>query len=145
MNSRQELISIILPTFNERDNVRPIINELLKIEKNSRLEIIVVDDDSPDGTAEKVRDRAHTQTKIRLIRRVGRSGLAITIKEGLVYAIGDIAVSMDVMANTNPPPCGMHPRPNQSKQRLDHWKPIPSTSMYQGIKYEQRNRVQSCE
>lgn len=67
----------------------------MKIEENFRLEIIVVDDDSPDGTAEQVSDLAHTQTKIRLIRRVGRSGLASAIKEGLLDAIGDIAVSMD--------------------------------------------------
>lgn len=95
MSSRQEIISIILPTFNERDNVEPIINELLRNEEHWRLEIIVVDDDSPEGTAEKVRDLAHSRPEIRLIRRVGRSGLASAIKEGLLDATGDIAVAMD--------------------------------------------------
>ena len=95
MDTKQEIITIILPTFNERDNVEPIVNELLAIQGSYRLEIIVVDDDSPDGTAEKVRELAHSQPLIRLIRRVGRSGLASAIKEGLLDATGDIAVSMD--------------------------------------------------
>lgn len=95
MDTKQEIISIILPTFNERDNVEPIINELLGIQWDYRLEIIVVDDDSPDGTAEKVRELAHSQPLVRLIRRVGRAGLASAIKEGLLDATGDISVCMD--------------------------------------------------
>ena len=47
------------------------------------LEIIVVDDDSPDGTADLVRRKAQSEQRIKLVRRVGRSGLASAIKEGL--------------------------------------------------------------
>lgn len=95
MSSNKEIISIILPTYNERQNVEPIINELLGITGEYRLEIIVVDDDSPDGTAEKVRELAHIRSGVRLVRRVGRAGLASAIKEGLLDATGDIAVCMD--------------------------------------------------
>ncbi|MFN6337135.1 MAG: glycosyltransferase [Cyanobacteriota bacterium] len=88
-------LSIVLPTYNERDNVVPIATELLELGDNFDLEIIFVDDDSRDGTADLVRQLAHTHPQIRLIRRVGRSGLSSAIKEGILDATGDLVVVMD--------------------------------------------------
>jgi len=67
----------------------------LELGDNFDLEIIFVDDDSRDGTADLVRQLAHTHPQIRLIRRVGRSGLSSAIKEGILDATGDLVVVMD--------------------------------------------------
>ena len=87
--------SIVLPTYNERDNIEPLLAQLLLLKQHVDLEILVVDDDSADGTAELIRQLAHHEPALRLIRRVGRAGLASAIKEGLLDATGDVAVVMD--------------------------------------------------
>jgi glycosyltransferase involved in cell wall biosynthesis len=69
--------------------------QLLTLEKAYDLELIFVDDDSQDGTANEVRDIAHHYPCVRLIRRVGRSGLSSAIKEGILDATGDVVVVMD--------------------------------------------------
>ena len=88
-------VSIVLPTYNERGNIEPLLAQLLSLQNQLDLELLVVDDDSSDGTAELVRHLARTEPRLRLIRRVGRSGLASAIKEGLIDATGDVAVVMD--------------------------------------------------
>ena len=88
-------VSIVLPTYNERGNIEPLLQQLLPLQQVYNLEILVVDDDSADGTAELVRHLAHVEPRLRLIRRVGRSGLASAIKEGLLDATGDVALVMD--------------------------------------------------
>jgi len=88
-------VSIVLPTYNERGNIKPLLQQLLPLQQVYNLEILVVDDDSADGTAELVRHLAHVEPRLRLIRRVGRSGLASAIKEGLLDATGDVALVMD--------------------------------------------------
>ncbi len=88
-------VSIVLPTYNERDNIEPLLAQLLLLKQHVDLEILVVDDDSADGTAELIRQLAHHEPALRLIRRVGRAGLASAIKEGLLDATGDVAVVMD--------------------------------------------------
>jgi dolichol-phosphate mannosyltransferase len=88
-------VSIVLPTYNERGNIEPLLAQLLPLQQHYNLELLVVDDDSADGTAERVRELAHTEPRLRLIRRVGRSGLASAIKEGLLDATGDVALVMD--------------------------------------------------
>ena len=70
----------MLPTYNERGNIEPLLSQLTVLQQHFELEILVVDDDSPDGTADLVRQLAHRQPAIRLIRRVGRAGLASAIK-----------------------------------------------------------------
>ena len=86
---------MVLPTYNECDNVAPIIAELLPLQHSCDLEILFVDDDSADGTAEVVRELAHRHPCVRLIRRVGRAGLSSAIKEGILDATGDLVMVMD--------------------------------------------------
>ena len=88
-------LSVVLPTYNERANVEPIAAELLPLQDHFALEILFVDDDSADGTAEEVRRLAHLHPAVRLIRRVGRAGLSSAIKEGILDATGDLIVVMD--------------------------------------------------
>ena len=89
------MISIIIPTFNEVNNILPLINKLIKIIKHFEYEIIVVDDDSPDGTSEEVNQYMQKNQNIKLITRIGRSGLASAIKEGLLFAKGKYLIVLD--------------------------------------------------
>ena len=89
------MLSIILPSYNESANIEKIIDELLLLNCGHKIEIIVVDDDSQDGTSELVRAKAQLEQRIKLVRRVGRSGLASAIKEGLLDATGEFAIVMD--------------------------------------------------
>ena len=95
-NSQRNLrLSIVLPTFNERFNVAPMAIALLPLRSALRLEILFVDDDSADGTADEVRSLAHENLEVRLVRRVGRAGLSSAIKEGILNATGDFVAVMD--------------------------------------------------
>lgn len=97
MTARDQLLrlTVVLPTFNECSNVEPIVEELLPLRDSFDLELLFVDDDSSDGTSEKVRMLAHRHGCVRLIRRVGRFGLSSAIKEGILDATGDVVVVMD--------------------------------------------------
>ena len=88
-------LSVILPTYNERNNIEPLLSELLKLSDLFELELIVVDDSSTDGTLLIVRDLAQRDRRIRFISRVGRSGLSSAIKEGCLCATGEILAIMD--------------------------------------------------
>jgi dolichol-phosphate mannosyltransferase len=68
-------LTVIAPTFNERDNVRTLVARLEEVLEGIRWEIIFVDDDSPDGTAELVRSIARSDARVRCVQRLGRRGL----------------------------------------------------------------------
>ncbi len=95
MTTPKERLSIILPSYNERENIIPLIKKLLNFDEIFDLELLIVDDDSSDGTSTVVKELCKADPQVRLIRRVGRSGLASAIKEGLLDATGDLAVVMD--------------------------------------------------
>ena len=88
-------LTIVLPTYNERANIESIVEQLLPLSGQYELEILFVDDDSADGTADAVLDLSHRHPCIRLIRRVGRYGLSSAIKEGILDATGDFVMVMD--------------------------------------------------
>ena len=88
-------LSIILPTYNEAGSIEKLVSSLLDLTNQYQVEVLVVDDDSQDGTADIVRKLARQDSRIRLIQRVGRSGLASAIKEGLIAAIHPFAITMD--------------------------------------------------
>lgn len=89
--SVQPKVSIVIPTYNERENIVELI-EALRAEIRPPLEIIVVDDNSPDGTADQV--AALGLPEVVLIRRKAR-GLAAAFHRGVLEARGDIIGWMD--------------------------------------------------
>ena len=95
-------VSVILPTYNEKDNISPLILGIQSQLNNQEYEITVVDDDSPDGTWRIVQELKKNDEKINLIRRRGRSGLTSAISEGIDSSSGDIIVWMD--ADLSMPP-----------------------------------------
>ena len=99
---KKRIISIVIPTFNEQNNVSNIINQLLSLDIVYEIEIIVVDDNSYDGTAKLVREYGRLDKRVRLISRLGRSGLSSAIKEGCLCASGDIIAVMDADGQHDP-------------------------------------------
>lgn len=87
------MISIVLPTYNEAENAGRLIEALSENIKDS-LEVLVVDDDSPDKTWKIVEEMSRTE--VRVIRRIGERGLATAIARGVEEAKGDIVGWMDV-------------------------------------------------
>jgi dolichol-phosphate mannosyltransferase len=76
------VLSVIVPCFNERPNVAPMIAQLDAALAGIAWEVIYVDDNSPDGTAQEVRRIAQQDARVRCIRRIGRRGLASAVIEG---------------------------------------------------------------
>jgi dolichol-phosphate mannosyltransferase len=91
-------VSIILPTYNERENILALIPKLERLIRKLRKksEIIVVDDSSPDGTAEAARNLNKKYGNVRLILRKKKEGMGAAIKEGLDNGKGNVLLSMDV-------------------------------------------------
>ena len=88
-------LSIIVPTFNERENVVPLLQRLRTALNGIVFEVVFVDDDSPDGTAEQVRQIARTAPRVRIIQRIGRRGLASAGLEGMLSSGAPYLAIMD--------------------------------------------------
>ena len=68
-------LTVVVPTFNERDNINPLVDRLEVALGGLSWEVIFVDDDSPDGTADLLREIAQQSPHVRVIHRIGRRGL----------------------------------------------------------------------
>lgn len=77
-------LAVIVPTFDERENAVELIRRLHDVLDEIEHEIILVDDDSPDGTASAVREIARRDARVRVLQRVGRRGLASACIEGMM-------------------------------------------------------------
>jgi apolipoprotein N-acyltransferase len=87
---------VILPTYEERATIGAVLDGLTALDRD--LDLLVVDDGSPDGTAEIVRERAEADRRVRLVERPGKSGLASAYAVGFERAMTegyDLAVEMD--------------------------------------------------
>jgi dolichol-phosphate mannosyltransferase len=77
-------LSIVVPTFNERDNVAELVLRVSRVLGGGPWEIVFVDDDSPDGTADLIRELAQKNSRIRCLQRIGRRGLSSACIEGML-------------------------------------------------------------
>ena len=88
-------LSLIVPTFNEVDNVSEVRRRVHEALPDIDWELIFVDDDSPDGTADKVRELARTDARVRCLQRIGRRGLSSACMEGMLASCAPIVAIMD--------------------------------------------------
>src|SRR6266481_1056000 len=88
-------LSVVVPTFNERDNVTVLYRRLDATLKGVAWEVVFVDDNSPDGTWEVVRGLARQDSRVRCIRRIGRRGLSGACIEGILAASAPYAAVID--------------------------------------------------
>lgn len=94
---KKPFVSLIIPTYNEKDNIAKLIHLIEDIFRENRLkgEIIVVDDNSPDGTWKVVRSLTKKLKNLKLIRRKKKLGLGSAVVEGFKRANGNILGVMD--------------------------------------------------
>jgi dolichol-phosphate mannosyltransferase len=88
-------LCVVVPTFNERDNVRVLVRELAAELEGIDWELIFVDDDSPDGTAQLVRELDLCRPRVRCLQRIGRRGLSTACTEGMLASSAPYLAVMD--------------------------------------------------
>lgn len=98
----QPKVSVILPTYNEKGGIVQLIMAILSELHGSDLEIILVDDDSSDGTVDAVRAAFAEDSCVQVVVRTTDKGLAHSIECGLRKASGDYLVVMDSDFNHQP-------------------------------------------
>jgi len=87
-------ISIILPTYNERENIAPLIQQIYQV-MGEEAEVIVVDDDSPDGTWAVVEEIAAAHPSLTLIRRKEERGLVSALNKGIASSTAEVVAWLD--------------------------------------------------
>jgi dolichol-phosphate mannosyltransferase len=88
-------LTVVVPTFNEADNVGLVVERLDKVLAGIAWEVVFVDDDSPDGTADVARAIAARDRRVRVIRRIGRRGLSTACVEGVLSSSAPYFAVMD--------------------------------------------------
>lgn len=88
-------LSIIIPTYNETDNIKLIIDAVDKCLGPINWEIIFVDDDSPDNTSQKAKQYSTNDYRVRCITRIGRKGLSSACIEGMLSSSSPYLAVMD--------------------------------------------------
>lgn len=96
-------VLVIIPTYNERTNIENMINSVLELP--GELNILIVDDNSPDGTGEYVKELSQNNPRVNLIQREGKLGLGTAYVAGFKYMLArdyDIAMQMDADFSHDP-------------------------------------------
>lgn len=94
-NTRALQVGVIVPVFNEAENVAPLLERLAKALSGYVWEVIFVDDSSPDGSAAKVREFALLDPRVRCVQRVGRRGLSSAVVEGMLASAAPVLAVVD--------------------------------------------------
>lgn len=89
------MLSLILPTYNEAANIAALIDNIDGVLQSVPYEVIIVDDNSPDGTWKVAEGLVSQHPALRVLRRIGRKGLSSAVVEGFDMARGDILAVMD--------------------------------------------------
>ena len=89
------LLSVVVPCYNEVDNVEELTHRLTETLQGIPWEVIFVDDDSPDKTSKKIADLASQNPKVRLVHRIGRRGLSSACVEGMLSSSAPYLAVMD--------------------------------------------------
>ncbi len=90
-------ISVVLATYKEKENITKLISAILKTCKKNSIscEVIIVDDNSPDGTADVVRKSFAKNKNVKLIVRKDERGLGTAVGRGIKASTGDVVIFMD--------------------------------------------------
>lgn len=89
------VLSIVVPTFNEHDNLRELVGRLDALLGDLNWEVVFVDDDSTDGTPRALRELSQVDARVRHLHRIGRRGLASAVVEGILSTSSPYVAVMD--------------------------------------------------
>ncbi len=95
-------LAVVLPTYNERANIVPMVERIEAALGPSGWEAIFVDDDSRDGTADEARRLAAVDPRVRVLQRIGRRGLASAAIEGMCATAAPVVAVMDADLQHDP-------------------------------------------
>ena len=88
-------LAVVIPTLNQRENVSALVDRLGTVLAGISWEAVFVDDDSPDGTADLVRELGQQRSNIRCVQRLGRRGLSSACIEGILASSAPFIAVMD--------------------------------------------------
>lgn len=88
-------LTVVVPTFNEAANVAAVVAEVEQALPGVDWEVLFVDDDSPDGTADRAREMAQADARVRCVQRIGRRGLSSACVEGMLASSAPYLAVMD--------------------------------------------------
>jgi dolichol-phosphate mannosyltransferase len=88
-------LAVVVPTYNESANVRPLLDAIERALPGIAWEVVFVDDDSPDGTADELRLIARHDARVRVVQRIGRRGLASACIEGALATAAPYVAVID--------------------------------------------------
>src|SRR5580704_17540 len=88
-------LCVVIPSFNERENVPVLVARLASVLSGIAWEAVFVDDNSPDGTADIIRDLAQADPRVRCLKRIGRRGLSSACIEGILSTSAPYIAVMD--------------------------------------------------
>jgi len=94
---------VIIPTYNERSNIEKLLHDLL--EAYAELDILIVDDNSPDGTGDYIQSVCNSNPRVKLLKRTGKMGLGTAYVAGFKYMLSngyDAAIQMDADYSHDP-------------------------------------------
>jgi len=117
--------TIIIPAYHEADSIEPLINKLTTKLDHDQTEIIVVDDNSRDGTVDVVQEFFEDGFDVNIITRTNKSGLSSAVIDGMALAKGDILLVMDAD--------GQHP-PDAAAALLRSLRDTPDALMAMGVR-----------
>ena len=95
---------VIIPTYNEIDNIEKVLNTLINL-KIPNIDILVIDDNSPDGTADLIEKYSKNHPQVSIIKRIAKMGLGTAYIRGFKYAIEngyDYIFEMDADSSHDP-------------------------------------------
>jgi len=116
---------VIIPTYNELENIPKLIPKILQ--KDEGLEVLIVDDNSPDGTAAFVEEESKSNSRVHLIKRNAKLGLGTAYIEGFKFALKngyDFIFEMDADFSHNP------------KELINFLREIESADLVLGSRYK---------
>lgn len=94
---------VVIPTYNESENVKILVEQIFQL--SVTVDVLVVDDNSPDGTAELVQEMIQNHPRLYLMRRTDKEGLGTAYRAGFIYALEreyDNILQMDADLSHNP-------------------------------------------
>ena len=85
MNNSSNSHLVVIPTYNEIDNIEDFVNQIIKF----NVDILIVDDNSPDGTGDLVQKLSENLSQVNLLKRSGKLGLGSAYRDGFKWGLNE--------------------------------------------------------